>query len=152
LGIPVVLTTEIAKGTPLVGRFRTACQGYVKTPLRVDTYAQGEDQFRHNTVLIRAEERFLVTVRRPAALLKITGLGDLLAGWRVANDTEVNVDAPLYPGGREIDVDIPGESLTTWESAGWIVPVEPAMAGGRGIASGDCSSPAGSPMLSAPMV
>jgi HK97 family phage major capsid protein len=73
-GVPVVLTTQIASGTVLMGDFGGSTVGYVREGIRIDVANQGENQFKNNTSLVRAEERILVTVPRPTGLLKLTGI------------------------------------------------------------------------------
>lgn len=73
-GIPVVLTTQIAAGTVLMGDFANSTAVYVRDSIRLETAAQGQQQFTNNTVLFRAELRSLLTVPRPTGLLKITGM------------------------------------------------------------------------------
>ncbi len=72
-GVPVVLTTTITQGTVLLGDFAGSTAAYVREGIRVDTTNQGENQFKGNTTLVRAEERLLLTVPRPSGLIKVTG-------------------------------------------------------------------------------
>lgn len=73
-GVPVVLTTQIAAGTVLVGDFSGSVAVYVRDGLRIETANQGSAQFTANTTLVRAEERLLLTVPRPTGLLKLTNI------------------------------------------------------------------------------
>jgi HK97 family phage major capsid protein len=73
-GVPVVLTTQIAAGTALLGAFAESVAVYVREGIRVETANQGTAQFTANTQLVRCEERLILTVPRPSGLLKITGL------------------------------------------------------------------------------
>lgn len=73
-GVPVVLTTQIAAGTALIGNFRESTVAYVREGIRVETSNQGTTQFTNNTTLVRCEERLLLTVPRPSGLIKVTGL------------------------------------------------------------------------------
>lgn len=72
-GVPVVLTTQIATGTVLIGDFANSTAAYVRDGIRVETANQGSTQFVANTTLVRCEERLLVTVPRPSGLIKVTG-------------------------------------------------------------------------------
>jgi HK97 family phage major capsid protein len=71
-GLPTVITPAIAAGTVLVGNFRLSSTVYRKGGVRVDsTNSEGND-FTNNRITIRAEERLLLAVRIPAALVKVT--------------------------------------------------------------------------------
>lgn len=72
-GVPVVLTTTIAAGTALLGNFREAVAAYVREPLNISAGVNADD-FISNLTRFRCEERLAVGARRPAALLKVTGL------------------------------------------------------------------------------
>lgn len=72
--MPVVLTTQIAVGTALLGAFGASVAVYVREGIRVEVSNLGTTQFTNNTCLIRAEERLIQTVVRPTGLVKITGL------------------------------------------------------------------------------
>lgn len=73
-GVPVVLTTQIAAGTALLGAFQEAVAVYVRQGIRLEVANQGDTAFTTNTTLVRAEERFILTVPRPSALVAVTGL------------------------------------------------------------------------------
>lgn len=73
-GVPVVLTTQIAAGTVLVGDFGGSTVAYVRDGIKIEVANQGTTQFTTNTTLVRAEERLLVTAPRPTGLLKLTGV------------------------------------------------------------------------------
>ena len=71
-GLPTVVTPAITAGTVLVGNFRLSSTVYRKGGVRVDsTNSEGND-FTNNRITIRAEERLLLAVRIPAALVKVT--------------------------------------------------------------------------------
>jgi HK97 family phage major capsid protein len=71
-GVRTVVTPAIAAGTVLVGAFGTAAQLFRKGGIQVDSTNSNEDDFTHNRVAIRAEERVLLAVYRPAAFVKVT--------------------------------------------------------------------------------
>jgi len=73
-GKPVALTTAITLGTALVGAFKYAAQFFRKGGIRVDVSNSHSDFFVKNLVAIRAEERGILTVRRPGAYGLVTGL------------------------------------------------------------------------------
>jgi HK97 family phage major capsid protein len=73
-GAPVVLTTQMTAGTALLGSFSDSVVAYVRNGIRVETSGMGETQFKNNTTLVRAEARLVLTVPRPAGLVKVTGL------------------------------------------------------------------------------
>ncbi len=73
-GVPVVLTTQIAVGTVLIGDFAGSVAVYVRDGLRIETANQGSAQFTANTMLVRCEERLLLTVPRPSGLLALTNI------------------------------------------------------------------------------
>jgi HK97 family phage major capsid protein len=73
-GRPVALTTAITLGTALPGAFKVAAQFFRKGGVRVDISNSHSDFFAKNLVAIRAEERGILTVRRPAAYGLVTGL------------------------------------------------------------------------------
>jgi HK97 family phage major capsid protein len=72
--VPVVLSTQIAVGTALLGAFAQSVAVYVREGIRVEVSNLGSTQFTNNTCLIRCEERLISTVVRPSGLCKITGL------------------------------------------------------------------------------
>ncbi len=67
-GLPAVVTPAIAQGTVLVGAFQTACQVLQREGLTVEATNTNEDDFVHNRVTFRAEERLALAVYRPGAL------------------------------------------------------------------------------------
>jgi HK97 family phage major capsid protein len=73
-GLPVVLTTKMPVGTALVGAFAESTAAYLRAGIRIDATNGGAEQFKHNTTLVRAEERLSLTVPRPAGLVKLTAL------------------------------------------------------------------------------
>jgi HK97 family phage major capsid protein len=71
-GVNTVVTPAIAAGTVLVGALGTATQLFRKGGIQVDSTNSNEDDFTHNRIAIRAEERLLLAVYRPSALVKVT--------------------------------------------------------------------------------
>lgn len=71
-GIRTVVTPAIAAGTVLVGAFQAAAEVLRKGGVRVESTNSNEDDFENNRITIRAEERLLLAVRYPAALVKVT--------------------------------------------------------------------------------
>lgn len=71
-GYRTVVTPAIAAGTVLVGAFGTAAQLFRKGGVQVDSTNSNEDDFKYNRVALRAEERILLAVYRPAAFVKLT--------------------------------------------------------------------------------
>jgi HK97 family phage major capsid protein len=74
-GLPVALTPAIALGTALVGAFKAAAQVFRTTSgLRVEISNSHNDDFVHNLLRIRAEERLALVTYRNSAMGKVTGL------------------------------------------------------------------------------
>ncbi|MDQ6875788.1 MAG: phage major capsid protein [Actinomycetota bacterium] len=73
-GVPVVLTTQIAAGTVLMGAFADSVVVYVRDGIRLDVSGYGSAQFTNNTTLVRAEERIILTCPRPSGLVRLTNL------------------------------------------------------------------------------
>lgn len=71
-GVRTVVTPAIAQGTVLVGAFGTAAQLFRKGGIQVDATNSNEDDFKYNRVALRAEERILLAVYRPAAFVELT--------------------------------------------------------------------------------
>lgn len=71
-GVRTVVTPAIAAGTVLVGAFGAEAQVFRKGGISVDSTNSNEDDFTHNRVALRAEERLLLAVYRPAAFVKVT--------------------------------------------------------------------------------
>lgn len=70
-GVPTVVTTAIAAKTVLVGSSQAA-QVFRKGGVRIDVANQNEDDFINNRITTLVEERALLAVYRPAALVKVT--------------------------------------------------------------------------------
>ncbi|WNO28721.1 major capsid protein [Microbacterium phage FlameThrower] len=71
-GVRTVVTPAIAQGTVLVGAFGTAAQLFRKGGIQVDSTNSDADDFKYNRVALRAEERILLAVYRPAAFVELT--------------------------------------------------------------------------------
>lgn len=70
-GIPTIVTSAIAAKTVLVGASQAA-QVFNKGGIRVDVANQNEDDFINNRITVLAEQRKLLAVYYPAALVKVT--------------------------------------------------------------------------------
>lgn len=71
-GVRTVVTPAIAAGTVLVAAFQPSSEIYRKGGVRVESTNSNEADFINNRVTIRVEERLLLAVRVPAALVKVT--------------------------------------------------------------------------------
>lgn len=70
--IPVVDTPAIAEGTALVGAFGTAAQIYDREQASIRISEQHADFFVRNAIVILAEQRLALAVKRPEAFVKVT--------------------------------------------------------------------------------
>lgn len=72
-GLPTVVTSAVAKGTAYVGAFKAAGSVVTKagSGLRVEVSNSNEDDFTHNLVTVRIEERLALATRVPAAFAKV---------------------------------------------------------------------------------
>lgn len=73
-GLPVAVTTAMPAGTGLVGAFKTGAQLWQRSGIVVAASNSHADYFIRNLVAIRAEQRAVVTVYRPAAFGEVTDL------------------------------------------------------------------------------
>lgn len=72
-GLPnTVITTATAQGTAVVGAFRSQAMVWRKGGLSIEATNSHEDYFERNLTAIRAEERLLLAVYRPAAFSVVT--------------------------------------------------------------------------------
>lgn len=71
-GLRTVVTPAIAAGTAVVGAFRQAATVYRKGGITVEATNTHGDDFTHNRITVRIEERLALAVRRPAAFKKLT--------------------------------------------------------------------------------
>lgn len=76
-GMNTVTSPNIEKGTALVGAFKAAGSVVTKSGsgLRVEVSNSNEDDFTHNLVTVRIEERMALAVRVPAAFSKVALAG-----------------------------------------------------------------------------
>jgi HK97 family phage major capsid protein len=84
-GLPVVMTSEMAVGTFLVGAFPPNATLFDRESPSVDISYENEDDFVKNLVTIRAEERIALAVYRPQAF--VTGSLTVTTGVGVAAST-----------------------------------------------------------------
>lgn len=73
LGAPVHVTTDAPLGTALVLNASEAARVYLREDIRVDMGMSG-DGFQRNIRAARVETRLALAVRRPAAVVSVTGL------------------------------------------------------------------------------
>ncbi len=71
-GLRTVVTPAIAAGTVLVGAFAQGASVIRRQGLTVDVANQNEDDFTHNRIAVRIEERLALAVRYPKAFCKVT--------------------------------------------------------------------------------
>jgi HK97 family phage major capsid protein len=70
--IPVVETPAIAEGTALVGAFGTGAQLYDREQASIRISEQHADFFVRNAIVILAEQRLALAVKRPEAFVEVT--------------------------------------------------------------------------------
>jgi HK97 family phage major capsid protein len=70
--VPVVETPAIAEGTALVGAFGTGAQLYDREQANIRVSEQHSDFFVRNAIVILAEQRLALAVKRPESFTKIT--------------------------------------------------------------------------------
>lgn len=75
-GLPVVATQAMTVDTALVGAFNIGAQIFDREEINVVIATQNEDDFIHNMITIRIEERLALAVYRPTAFIKNTNLPD----------------------------------------------------------------------------
>ncbi len=73
-GARLHVTTDIAAGTGLVMNSAEAARVYLRSDVRVEIATEHGEFFRSNLRAIVAEERLTLAVRRPSAIVKVTGL------------------------------------------------------------------------------
>lgn len=69
--IPVIDTPAIAEGTALVGAFGTGAQLYDREQATIRISEQHSDFFIRNAIVILAEERLALAVKRPESFVKV---------------------------------------------------------------------------------
>lgn len=70
--IPVVETPAIAEGTALIGAFGTGAQLYDREQASIRISEQHADFFVRNAIVILAEQRLALAVKRPEAFVEVT--------------------------------------------------------------------------------
>jgi len=70
--IPVVETPAITEGTALIGAFGTGAQLYDREQASIRISEQHADFFVRNAIVILAEQRLALAVKRPEAFVKVT--------------------------------------------------------------------------------
>ena len=70
--IPIVETPAIAEGTALVGAFGTGAQLYDREQASIRISEQHADFFVRNAIVILAEQRLALAVKRPEAFVEVT--------------------------------------------------------------------------------
>jgi len=70
--LPVVETPAIAEGTALVGAFGTGAQLYDREQANIRISEQHSDFFVRNAIVVLAEQRLAMAVKRPEAFVKVT--------------------------------------------------------------------------------
>lgn len=71
-GVPAVVTTAVTASQIIVGAFKTCGSVVSKGGVSVEATNSNEDDFLHNLMTIRAEERLALAVRRPAGFKLIS--------------------------------------------------------------------------------
>jgi HK97 family phage major capsid protein len=74
-GVPVALSTHVGLGTALLGAFNTASHLYSRGGPTVEMSNSHASYFRHNMLMVRAEQRAALACFRPNAFTAVTGLG-----------------------------------------------------------------------------
>ena len=70
--MPIIDTPAIAEGTALVGAFGTGAQLYDREQATIRISEQHSDFFVRNAIVILAEQRLALAVKRPEAFVKVT--------------------------------------------------------------------------------
>ncbi len=73
-GARLHITTDMTAGTGLVMNSPEAARVYLRSDVRVEIATEHGEFFRSNLRAIVAEERLTLAVRRPSAIVKVTGL------------------------------------------------------------------------------
>jgi HK97 family phage major capsid protein len=72
-GKPVVVTTAVKVGQPIVGCWKLGAQYFIREGMTLASTNANEDDFRRNLLCVRAEERLALADYRPTCFLEITG-------------------------------------------------------------------------------
>jgi HK97 family phage major capsid protein len=70
--LPVIDTPAIAEGTALVGAFGTGAQLYDREQATVRITDSHADFFVKNAIVVLAEERLALAVKRPESFVEVT--------------------------------------------------------------------------------
>jgi HK97 family phage major capsid protein len=70
--IPIVETPAIPEGTALVGAFGTGAQLYDREQASIRISEQHADFFVRNAIVVLAEQRLALAVKRPEAFVKVS--------------------------------------------------------------------------------
>jgi HK97 family phage major capsid protein len=70
--LPIIDTPAIAEGTALVGAFGTGAQLYDREQASIRISEQHADFFVRNAIVVLAEQRLALAVKRPEAFVKVT--------------------------------------------------------------------------------
>ena len=70
--IPIIDTPAIASGTALIGAFGTGAQLYDREAATIRISEQHSDFFVRNAIVVLAEERIALAVKRPESFVKVT--------------------------------------------------------------------------------
>ncbi len=71
-GLRMVQTAAAPLGAPIVGAFRQGGQIFRRQGITVEMTNSNEDDFRHNLIMVRAEERLALAIFRPGAFGQVT--------------------------------------------------------------------------------
>ncbi len=71
-GLRMVQTTAAPLGAPIVGDFQQGGQIFRRQGITVEMTNSNEDDFRHNLIMVRAEERLALAIWRPGAFGQVT--------------------------------------------------------------------------------
>jgi HK97 family phage major capsid protein len=72
-GKPVVVTTAVTVGQPIVGAWKLGAQYFLRSGMELASTNANEDDFKRNLLCIRAEERLALACYRPPCFLEVTG-------------------------------------------------------------------------------
>ena len=70
--VPVIDTPAISEGTALVGAFGTGAQLYDREEGSIRVSEQHSDFFVRNAIVVLAEERLAMAVKRPESFVKVS--------------------------------------------------------------------------------
>ncbi|OBH84387.1 hypothetical protein A5680_09660 [Mycobacterium sp. E2989] len=73
-GVPVIVNTMIPEGTAVVLDTQLAARYFVRQALTLDLNPYGDTQWTTNQISFRAEQRSVLAVTRPKAVVIVTGL------------------------------------------------------------------------------